>query len=89
MDTRLPDTRNSRRRATGWFWGLLAVAVLLVGGLSRAMVTPASPLTGLAVAVTSTLAVLVLTQATRLMLALTGHRRARRTRSGVGAEIES
>lgn len=65
------DRDTSRRRPLGWFWGLLALAVALAGALSQELAAPPSSATGLAVAVTGTVTVLAVLQATRILRALT------------------
>lgn len=62
--------RAALRRAYRSFWALTAVAVLLVGALSRELAAPPSPLVGTAVAVTGLLLALVVLQCCRIMLAI-------------------
>jgi hypothetical protein len=59
------------------FWALLALSIVLVGGLSRALQGPPSPRTGLAVVVLGALTVAAIGLAARLLLALTGRLRPR------------
>jgi hypothetical protein len=68
-------TARPHRRARRAFWTLLALSILLVGGLSRALQAPPSPRTVLAVAVLGTLTVAAIGLAARLLLALTGRLR--------------
>ena len=68
-------TARPRRRARPAFWTILALSILLVGGLSRALQAPPSPRTALAVAVLGTLTVAAIGLAARLLLALTGRLR--------------
>jgi uncharacterized protein HemY len=57
-------------RAHRWFWGLVLIAIVLVGALSRVLAAKASPVTGLALAVVATLLALMVAQLCRLMLAI-------------------
>ena len=64
------DTATALRRARRWFWTLTVVAILLVGALSEEITAKPAPAIGVAVAVTGILLALVVTQASRLMLAI-------------------
>ena len=64
------DTATALRRARRWFWTLTVIAILLVGALSQEITAKPSPAVGVAVAVTGILLALVVTQASRLMLAI-------------------
>jgi hypothetical protein len=64
------DPVAALHRAHRWFWTLTAVAILLVGVLSRELQTEPGPATGFAVAVTGTLLAPTVVQACRLMLAI-------------------
>ena len=63
-------TASALRTARRWFWALTVVAILLVGALSRELAAQPKPLVGMAVAVTGILLALVVTQASRLMIAI-------------------
>lgn len=58
-------------KAQRWFWGLVTAAVLDMAWLYRSWRSPAAPMTGLAVAVSGTLLVLLVLQAARVAAALT------------------
>jgi len=60
------------RRARGWFWALLVVAVLAMGALYRAVSAPAGRGTALAVLVSGTVLALATVQAARILRALRG-----------------
>ncbi|HUW79190.1 MAG TPA: hypothetical protein VMV52_10650 [Candidatus Nanopelagicaceae bacterium] len=64
------NSADPTQRANRSLWILTAIAVWLVGGLSRELTSPSSHLLGISVAVTGTVLALVLTQLGRLMLAL-------------------
>lgn len=64
------NTATALRRARRWFWVLTATAILLVGALSQELTAPPRPSLGITVAVTGILLTLVVTQASRLMLAI-------------------
>lgn len=70
--SRLP--RPVVRRARRWFWGLVVVAVLAMGGLFRAAQAPPSPAAGLSVAVSGLVLAAALTQAARILVRLDGRR---------------
>lgn len=65
-------TNPAYRRARRAFWMLFVVAVVLIGVLGWVVRTPASPSTGLAVALLGLLVVADVTLSARLLLALTG-----------------
>lgn len=64
------DTATALRRARRWFWALTVIAILLVGALSQELTATPRPSLGIAVAVTGVLLALVVTQASRVMLAI-------------------
>jgi hypothetical protein len=63
---------DAGRRARRWFWALLLVAVLAMGGLYRAVSAPAGPATAAAVLVSGTVLALATVQAARILRALRG-----------------
>lgn len=64
------DAATALRRARRWFWALTVIAILLVGALSQELTATPGPRLGISVAVTGVLLALVVTQASRLMLAI-------------------
>ena len=70
------------RRAQVWLWVLIVIAVVAAGVLSSSIAAPASPTSGLLVAVSGTLLVASIALAARVLIAL---ERARRLSGRVGA----
>ena len=64
-----------QRKAQRTFWILLAVTVLASGSLSSSLTATPSPTTGLRVAVSGLIALVSLTLAARVMIALSRARR--------------
>ena len=64
-----------RPKALRSFWILVGVAVLAAGSLSSSLTATPSPTTGLRVAVSGLIALLALTLAIRVMMALSRARR--------------
>lgn len=60
------------RRARRWFWSLLAVAVLAMGALYRAIDMPAGPAAAATLLVSGTLLALATVQAARILRVLRG-----------------
>jgi hypothetical protein len=74
--SRQPETpRPVRRNALRSFWILVGVAVLATGSLSSSVTASPSPATGLAVALSGLIALLAITLAVRVMMALGRARR--------------
>lgn len=71
--------QSAHTRARRWFWRLLVVSILLMGGGYRAVYAEPGLLTGAAFLVLSTLLVATLVQAARVWIALPNAARGGRT----------
>lgn len=78
----LPDVARARR----WFWALVVVAVVAMGGLYRAVQAPPSPLAGASVAVSSVVLLAATVQAARIAVRLQGRRTLHRPGRRRGAD---
>lgn len=72
------STTRCHRRAVRSFWLLVAASVVATGGLTSALAAPASPFTGIRVAVSGLILVLSVGLAIRVMAALDRARRSAR-----------
>lgn len=75
MSAHSPQAQTARRNPLRSFWILVAVAVLATGSLSSSLTATPSPTTGLRVAASGLIALLAITLAVRVMIALSRARR--------------
>ena len=75
MSAHTPQAPTARRKPLRSFWILVGVAVLAAGSLSSSLTATPSPTTGLRVAVSGLIALVSLTLAVRVMIALGRGRR--------------
>ncbi len=75
MSAHSPQTQTARRNPLRSFWILVGVATLAAGSLTGSLAASPSPTTGLRVAVSGLIALVSLTLAIRIMVALSRARR--------------